>query len=166
MNQIWAPWRMEYLENDHQEGCIFCPGSEKVNDRDRLILYRTPFSFVMMNRYPYTNGHLLISPYRHTSDMNLLSGEEMLDLFETLRHSRNVLEKALAPQGFNIGVNLGKSAGAGVTEHMHIHIVPRWNGDSNFMSVVSETRVIPEHLQTTYAKLLPHFDSVAEGSRF
>jgi ATP adenylyltransferase len=112
----------------------------------------------MMNRYPYTNGHLLIAPCRHTADMNELSDDEMLDLFMALRLCRNVLQKTASPQGFNIGINLGKAAGAGVDDHMHIHIVPRWNGDTNFMTVVGDIRVMPENLLSTYEKLLPGFN--------
>jgi ATP adenylyltransferase len=111
----------------------------------------------MLNRYPYNNGHMMIAPFRHTADLNELSDAEMLDLFATLRLSRNVLEKTASPQGFNIGINLGKAAGAGVDEHLHIHIVPRWNGDTNFMSVIGDNRVMPENLRSTYEKLSPGF---------
>lgn len=111
----------------------------------------------MLNRYPYNNGHMMIAPFRHTADMNELSIAEMLDLFAALRLCRNVLEKTAAPQGFNIGVNLGKAAGAGVDDHIHIHIVPRWNGDTNFMSVIGDVRIMPENLLNTYEKLLPGF---------
>lgn len=159
MKRFWAPWRMEYIAREKSEGCIFCVSCELEDDRGKLILYRSGFAFVMMNRYPYTNGHLMIVPYRHTADMNELSGDEMVDLFMTLRLCRNVLQKTAAPQGFNIGINLGKAAGAGVDEHMHIHIVPRWNGDTNFMTVVGDIRVMPENLLSTYEKLLPGFNS-------
>ena len=157
MERLWAPWRMEYIADTKPEGCIFCISPETEKDRERLILYRSEFAFVMMNRYPYTNGHLMIAPFRHTADMNELSGAEMLDLFTALRLCRNVLQENAAPQGFNIGINLGKAAGAGVDEHMHIHIVPRWNGDSNFMTVVGDIRVMPENLLSTYEKLYPGF---------
>jgi len=148
---------MEYIADTKPEGCIFCVSSETEKDRERLILYRSEFAFVMMNRYPYTNGHLMIAPFRHTADLNELSGDEMLDLFTLLRLCRNVLQENAAPQGFNIGINLGKAAGAGIDEHMHIHIVPRWNGDSNFMTVVGDIRVMPENLLSTYEKLYPGF---------
>jgi len=149
---------MEYIAGDKSAGCIFCVSCEPENYRGKLILYRSRFSFVMMNRYPYTNGHLLIAPCRHTADMNELSDDEMLDLFMALRLCRNVLQKTASPQGFNIGINLGKAAGAGVDDHMHIHIVPRWNGDTNFMTVVGDIRVMPENLLSTYEKLLPGFN--------
>ena len=156
MERIWAPWRIEYILANKPQGCIFCdrPGE---SDRDRLILHRTSLSFVLLNRYPYTNGHLMVAPYRHTADLNSLSDAEMLDLFRAVRLSQQVLQDAASPQGYNIGVNLGRAAGAGVDEHLHIHIVPRWNGDTNFMSVVDDLRVMPENLMSTYDLLLPGF---------
>ncbi|MGD0844246.1 MAG: HIT domain-containing protein [Geobacteraceae bacterium] len=157
MERIWAPWRIDYILNEKPSDCIFCVSSDQEQDRDRLILYRTGLSLVMLNRYPYNNGHMMIAPFRHTADMNELSIAEMLDLFAALRLCRNVLEKTAAPQGFNIGINLGKAAGAGVDDHIHIHIVPRWNGDTNFMSVISDVRIMPENLLNTYEKLLPGF---------
>jgi ATP adenylyltransferase len=155
---------MEYIAKDKTDGCIFCVSPEMEKDRERLILYRTDFSIVMLNRYPYTNGHLMVAPCRHTADMNELSGAEMLDLFKASRLCRNVLQEAASPQGFNIGINLGKAAGAGVDEHMHIHIVPRWNGDTNFMTVVGDVRVMPENLLITYEKLFPGFHDGISGT--
>jgi ATP adenylyltransferase len=157
MERLWAPWRIDYIVNEKPSACIFCIPSDGGDDRGNLILARTPYSFVMLNRYPYNNGHLMIAPFRHTADMDDLSGEEMLDLFATLRICKNVLKQCANPQGFNIGINLGKAAGAGVDEHMHIHIVPRWNGDTNFMSVIGDLRVMPENLHATYDKLYPGF---------
>jgi ATP adenylyltransferase len=157
MKRLWAPWRIDYIVNKKPSTCIFCVSSDQEHDREKLILFRTDLSLVMLNRYPYNNGHLMIAPFRHTADLNELSEEEMLDLFATLRLSRNVLEKTASPQGFNIGINLGKAAGAGVDEHLHIHIVPRWNGDTNFMSVISDNRVMPENLRSTFEKLFPGF---------
>jgi ATP adenylyltransferase len=157
MERLWAPWRMEYIANDKTDGCIFCVSPETEKDREKLILYRSESSIIMLNRYPYTNGHLMIAPCRHTADMDELSEAEMLDLFRALRLCRNALQKTASPEGFNIGINLGKAAGAGVAEHMHIHIVPRWNGDSNFMTVVGDVRVMPENLLCTYEKLFPAF---------
>ena len=160
MERLWAPWRMEYIINDKPTGCIFCGAETPEKDRERLILYRTPLSFVMMNRYPYTNGHLLVAPYRHTADLNELDETEMLDLFATIRLCRNALQSTASPQGFNIGINLGHAAGAGVDEHLHLHIVPRWNGDTNFMSVLNDVRVMPENLITTYERLEPVFAAI------
>ncbi len=155
MERVWAPWRMEYILNQKAKGCIFCI-DDAPDDRDRLIVHRTPLSFVMLNRFPYTNGHLLIAPRRHTADLNELGNEELLDLFATVRLAGNVLQSVANPQGFNIGMNLGKAAGAGVDEHLHMHIVPRWNGDTNYMTVLADVRVMPENLATTY-------DHIAEG---
>jgi ATP adenylyltransferase len=157
MKRLWAPWRIEYIEMAKSRGCIFCLRDQPARDRDNLVLFRTPLSMVMLNRYPYTNGHLLVSPHRHTADLNALTPDEKLDLFDLIRVGCNVLTEAAAPQGFNIGMNLGKAAGAGVDEHLHFHVVPRWNGDTNFMSVVADLRVMPENLLATYDRLLPRF---------
>jgi ATP adenylyltransferase len=156
MDRIWAPWRIEYILAEKPEGCIFC-NLEGTVWRDRLVLHRTPLSFVMLNRYPYTNGHLMIAPLRHTADMDSLGEDEMLDLFRTVRLCRAVLRETASPQGFNIGINLGHAAGAGIDDHLHIHMVPRWNGDTNYMTVVGDLRVMPENLLATYDKLLPGF---------
>jgi len=157
MKRLWAPWRIEYIKMPKPHGCIFCLKDEKERDRDNLVLYRTSLALVMLNRYPYTDGHLLISPYRHIADMNALTVEEKLDLFDLVGLSCTVLTEAIDPQGFNIGMNLGKAAGAGVDDHLHFHVVPRWNGDTNFMSVVADLRVMPENLLATYDALLPGF---------
>ncbi|WP_243373553.1 HIT domain-containing protein [Geotalea sp. SG265] len=157
MERLWAPWRMEYIENSKSEGCVLCIGPDRTADRDRLILYRSELSLVMLNRYPYTNGHLMVAPLRHTSDMDSLDDKEMLDLFRVLKLCRSVVEKTAFPHGFNVGINLGHAAGAGIDDHLHIHLVPRWNGDTNFMTVISDVRVMPENLLTTYDRLLPMF---------
>ncbi len=163
MERLWAPWRIEYILADKPAGCIFCVGDSRERDRERLILHRGFASLVMLNRYPYTNGHLMVAPYRHTSDLDQLSDAEMLDLFKTVRLCRSILQQTASPQGFNIGVNLGRAAGAGVDEHIHIHIVPRWNGDTNYMSVIADIRVMPENLLTTYDRLLPAFQAACPG---
>jgi ATP adenylyltransferase len=154
MERLWAPWRMEYIAQPKSGECVICPRGD---DREQLVLRRTELVQVMLNRYPYSNGHLMIAPVRHTADLSTLSDAEALELFRTLELSRQVLVQASAPQGFNIGVNLGKAAGAGVEDHLHLHLVPRWNGDNNYMSVVADTRVIPEALLVTYDRLLPFF---------
>jgi ATP adenylyltransferase len=159
MDRIWAPWRIEYILNDKPAECILCEEGDGACDRERLILLRTPHSLVMVNRYPYTNGHLMIAPRRHTADMGALTPDEMLDLFKTLDLCRVILQDAASPQGFNIGMNLGRAAGAGVDDHLHIHIVPRWNGDTNFMTVLGDLRVMPENLFRTYDNLLPLFNA-------
>jgi ATP adenylyltransferase len=164
MERVWAPWRMEYILNQKPDRCIFCLDDDPSLDRERLVIHRTSHSFVMLNRYPYTNGHMLIAPRRHTADLNVLSEEEMLDLFSTTRLARNVLHSVAKPQGFNLGMNLGKAAGAGVDEHLHMHIVPRWNGDTNYMTVVADLRVMPENLKTTYELLVDGFARVLAGT--
>ena len=148
MEQLWAPWRMEYVGKDVvPEECIFCIKDIREEDRQRLVLYRGSQCFVMMNKYPYCNGHLMIVPFRHTPEIGDLSSEERLELFDLLVRAKEMLNTHLRPQGYNIGLNLGKVGGAGVTEHIHLHIVPRWLGDTNFMPVFSDVRVIPQHLE-------------------
>ena len=149
MERIWAPWRMSYVSNNSaNRGCIFCPSEN--GDRERLILVRSEKTLLMLNRYPYTGGHLMVAPLRHTAELDDLDDPELLDLMYMLRKGRSLLRRVANPDGFNIGINLGKAAGAGVAEHLHIHIVPRWNGDSNFMTVVGDVRVIPEGLMAAY----------------
>lgn len=158
MKVVWAPWRMEYVGSDQaREGCIFCPGDDRTQDEKKLILYRGEWSIVLMNRFPYSNGHLLIAPLRHISSFDSLSPDEKLDLVNMVERSVSVLKEVMDPAGFNIGMNLGRVAGAGVEDHMHFHIVPRWSGDTNYMTVFGEVRIIPEHIRATYEKLLPFF---------
>ena len=154
MERLWAPWRIDYLTQEKPAGCIFC---QEGNDRDRLILMTGPLTLIMLNRYPYVNGHLMVAPRRHTADLAGLSDAEMLELFRRVALCQDALSRSCAPDGFNIGINLGKAAGAGVEEHLHLHVVPRWNGDSNFMSAVADRRVIPEALMASYDRLLPYF---------
>ncbi len=161
MDALWAPWRMEYIISDKKNtGCIFCLGDHTGDSEDRLILHTGAMSIVMMNKFPYNNGHLLVAPVRHTPDLEGLSPEESLDLILMVRKTLDILKKEMRPEGFNVGLNLGRAAGAGVEEHMHFHVVPRWNGDTNFMTVTGEIRVIPEHIQETYRKLKPYFDEI------
>ncbi len=159
MKVLWAPWRVEYVaSSDAGEGCIFCPGDDRSRDEERLILYVGERSIVLMNRFPYINGHLLIAPLRHVATLDSLVTEEKLDLITMVERSIDALKGVMNPGGFNIGINLGKVAGAGVPDHIHFHVVPRWSGDTNYMTVVGEVRVIPEHLRATYQKLLPYFE--------
>jgi len=154
MERIWAPWRMTYITNSvPDDGCIFCLARDGHDDRERLVLARYEHSLLMLNRYPYTCGHLMVAPFRHTPGMDDLSDEELLDLMYGVRRACALLKQVAAPHGFNIGVNLGKAAGAGVEEHLHVHIVPRWNGDTNFMSVTGDVRVIPDGLLESYDRL-------------
>jgi ATP adenylyltransferase len=154
MKVLWAPWRMEYILSDqHAAGCIFCPGEDRGADEARLILRIGERSLVMMNRFPYINGHLLVAPRRHVPGLDELTPEETLDLMQTIRAGLQTLRLTMHPEGFNVGLNLGRAAGAGVADHLHFHLVPRWSGDTNYMAVLGEIRVIPEHIRETYRKL-------------
>ncbi len=158
MKILWAPWRIEYVTAANEKGkCIFCPGDDRSRDEERLILHVGDRSIVLMNRFPYINGHLLVAPVHHVSALGALTDEEKLDLLTMVEKSVGILRKGMNPGGFNVGLNLGKIAGAGVEDHIHFHVVPRWSGDTNYMTVVGEVRVIPEHIQATYKKLLPFF---------
>ncbi len=161
MKQLWAPWRMTYLRGEQAKvnGCLFC---YKLQQEDGVehILYRGTHSAVLLNRFPYTNGHLMVIPYMHTDALEALDDATMLEMMQLVQHSLRLLRQVFAPQGFNIGVNEGHVAGAGVAEHIHLHIVPRWAGDVNYMTVVSETRVIPQSLDDTYATFRPLFDAL------
>jgi len=154
METMFAPWRMEYLVGEKTDGCVFCKCSIRCDD---YIVFEGKTCFVMLNRYPYVNGHLMIIPERHLGGIEELTDEERKEIFALLDISVKVLKDAMNPHGFNIGMNLGKAAGAGIAEHVHVHIIPRWEGDTNFMSVVGNVRVIPEDLVTTAAKLAPLF---------
>jgi ATP adenylyltransferase len=163
--RLWTPWRMEYiLDNSRPSGCVFCIKPNEDDDRGNLILYRGKKTFVIMNRYPYNNGHLLIIPYSHVADMEDLASDEICEMTMEMQRSIGILKKAMNPNGFNVGMNLGKAAGSGIDDHIHLHIVPRWNGDTNFMPVLSDVRVMPEHLDDTYMKLLDLYkeDSLKE----
>ena len=157
MKTMWAPWRMEYILGEKQQGCIFC---EALGQRDQLTLFKGGRTMVMMNKYPYINGHLLVAPLRHVSALDELGTDEMGALLSTVEKSIGILKKAMAPDGFNVGLNLGKVAGAGVEEHLHFHIVPRWFGDTNALTVFADVRVIPEHLLATFKNLKAHFDEL------
>lgn len=159
MKHIFAPWRMEYIttSQDH-EGCIFCDFPIENNDVERLILARGKYCFVILNAYPYNPGHLMVAPYRHTAEYDLLAPEEMTELHMLGAKSISVLKKVMAPQGFNLGVNLGKVAGAGFDGHLHLHVVPRWNGDTNFMPAIAGVRVVAEALSATYKKMKDAWD--------
>ena len=163
--KLWAPWRIEYIEQPEPDGCILCdlPGLDQ--DRDSLILHRGPTCFVMMNLYPYNNGHLIVSPYRHISSLSLLTPEEEKEITPLLGITVEVLRRAITPDGFNIGLNLGKSAGAGIEDHLHWHVVPRWVGDTNFMPVVGATKVLVEGLKETWDKLRAEFEVVGEDGK-
>jgi len=158
MNQLWSPWRMAYIVGSKPEGCIFCSKVAEEHDAENLILLRGRTCFVMMNRYPYNNGHLMVAPYLHVDSPTKLPPDAQLEMMALVNICIDVLQEAMSPDGFNVGMNLGASAGAGIKDHIHMHIVPRWVGDTNFMPVLAETRVIVEALEQSYAKLKPLFD--------
>jgi len=162
MNRIWAPWRMEYIEQPKPEGCIFCE-LPKGEDEAGLILHRGKLCLVMLNAFPYNNGHLMVAPYRHAADPGELSAEELASLMEEMNLSLGVLRRAMHPEGCNLGMNLGRVAGAGIEDHLHLHVVPRWSGDTNFMPVLCDTRVLPEALTATYRKLREALDQELAG---
>ena len=148
---------MEYILGPKEQECLFCVKQAEDKDRDNLILYRGAKAYVIMNKYPYNNGHLMVVPYLHTSSLDRLSEVDMLDIMKLVSFSVDCLAKAFHPEGFNVGINIGEVAGAGIEEHLHVHIVPRWAGDANFMTITGEIRVIPEHILDTYDKLFTVF---------
>lgn len=153
MQHLWAPWRMAYIGEPQPPGCIFCVKPAESRDADNYIVHRGTHAFVMLNAFPYNSGHLMVAPYRHTADFPGLSPEEVQDVMALAQQSLRALDRAFHPHGYNIGMNLGQVAGAGIADHLHLHVVPRWNGDTNFMPVLAETRVLPEALAETYRKL-------------
>jgi ATP adenylyltransferase len=152
MERLWAPWRFKYVQKKNK-GCIFCQANKSKQDKKNYVIYRSKFSFAIFNIFPYTNGHLMIAPYRHIKDLNKLKDDELLDLLKVLKILKINLDKILKPSGYNIGINIGKIAGAGVDKHLHIHIVPRWQGDVNFMPIFSNTKIISQSLNHLYNKL-------------
>ncbi len=157
MNHLWSPWRMEYIENSKEDGCVFCNVQEKEDSAENLIAFRGEHAYVILNRYPYTSGHLMVVPFQHTASLEGLDPQTRAEMMELTTRCMTVLRKVYNPQAFNVGANIGEAAGAGVKEHVHIHIVPRWAGDTNFMSDVGETRVLPESLEQTYQRIKKGF---------
>ncbi len=157
MDILWSPWRSEYILGPKPDACVFCIPGDTTEDAERLILHRGTHSFVIMNKYPYNSGHLMVTPYRHLMDFSLLTADETAEIMYLLQQSTEILKSTMKAQGINMGLNLGEAAGAGIREHLHFHVVPRWNGDSSFMAVMTETRTMPQHLAQTYAVLRPYF---------
>ncbi len=158
MKQLWAPWRLAFVEKASRlSGCIFCEKPALKQDGTSLIVRRGRHAYVIMNIYPYNNGHLLIAPYRHIAAIEDLPAPVLLDMMRLAQLSLKALRRAYAPEGFNLGVNQGKVAGAGIEHHIHLHIVPRWGADTNFMPLLGETRVLPQHLKASYARLKTAF---------
>ncbi len=159
MKQLWAPWRMVYIldEINNKKGCIFCDLPKEKDDKKNLIVFRSEYCFVILNKYPYNNGHVLIAPYKHTHDFSDLDDQILLDVQKTAQKTIRVMQNVMHPHAVNMGINLGRTAGAGIDQHLHYHVVPRWDGDTNFMPVISDTKVVSESLDATREKLYEEF---------
>ena len=160
--RIWAPWRLEYVKDaskDDEQGCIFCafPGEDEANDETNLIVHRGERCFVILNKFPYTNGHLMVAPYEHVATLPEVESETIAELMSLAQEAMRILERTYSPHGYNVGFNQGRVAGAGVEHHIHIHVVPRWGGDTNFMPVLADTRVMPQTLGQSYEALAGSF---------
>ena len=160
MDRLWAPWRIDYIKSEKEKGCIFCDKPAEGDDRSMLILYRGENSFVIMNLYPYNNGHLMIAPYQHTDSPHELNSSSRSEIMELADQIMTIQKNIMNADGFNYGANIGYSGGAGIADHIHFHIVPRWTGDTNFMPVLGHTKVQMQGLQETYNDLRPHFDKL------
>jgi ATP adenylyltransferase len=161
MEHLWAPWRIRYILGEKESGCFFCRKSQDADDAKNHILIRNRTCLALFNTYPYNAGHLMVAPYKHTGEIDDLSEQELAEMMLLTRRCKQVLSRAIKPHGFNIGLNLGRPAGAGVLDHVHIHIVPRWEGDSNFMPVLADTHVLPQALDELYQVLRKHVESRA-----
>ncbi len=157
----WTPWRGQYIKSsvEPDEGCVLCNVYQANHDAEKLVLYRGFHAFVMMNLYPYNPGHLMVVPYEHTADFAALDSDTATELLALSQRCTAVLQAEMRPHGFNLGMNLGRVSGAGVDQHLHMHVVPRWNGDTNFMPLIGGVKLIPEAIDDTYAALRPHFDA-------
>ena len=161
MDRLWAPWRAEYIRSiDKEEGCFLCRAASESDDQKNLILHRGRWNFVILNRYPYNAAHLMVAPFAHTADLLSLTSESRDEMLYLAGKSMEIITRLLKSDGFNCGFNLGRVAGAGLIDHIHFHIVPRWNGDTNFLPVIGETKCISEHIQRTYEELLPAFSKI------
>jgi ATP adenylyltransferase len=160
MERLWAPWRMEYIAEEPRPGCLFCRVIEHPEDRDAaLVVWRPKGAIVLLNKFPYNPGHLMVAPHAHVGDLENLDEAQTADLMRALKRTITVLKAAVTPEGFNLGANIGRVAGAGIPDHVHLHVVPRWNGDTNFMPVLGEVKVVNEHVLQTAAKLSEAFAS-------
>jgi ATP adenylyltransferase len=157
MDTLWAPWRIGYIKGEKPEGCIFCTKPEERRDAENFILYRGDHCFVILNLFPYNNGHLMVVPYAHLPSLEDLPAATLLEVMSVTQRALGILREEMRPSGFNIGINQGAAAGAGVAEHVHVHVVPRWIGDTNFMPVLADTRVMAQSLESCYAVLEPAF---------
>jgi ATP adenylyltransferase len=153
MKTLWAPWRMAFILGSREKGCVFCNRWKRKKDEADLILHRGKHAFVILNKYPYANGHILIVPYKHTPSLEKLDRKSYTEILSLITDSVKILKKTFRAQGFNIGSNIGKIAGAGIAEHIHFHVVPRWEGDVNYMPLIGETKVMPDHLENIYHEI-------------
>ncbi len=162
MKTLWTPWRMDHVtgKTQKEKGCLFEPETRYSSDKSCLLLKRTQDTIVLLNRFPYANGHLLVAPTRHVPCITELTFSENAQLMEMIKQAAIILKKNLTPDGLNVGCNIGATAGAGIADHLHYHIVPRWDGDHNFMTVLGDIRTIPEHIEVTFDKLLPDFKQI------
>ncbi|MFG6374416.1 MAG: HIT domain-containing protein [Desulfovibrio sp.] len=161
MKQLWTPWRISYILGPKPDECVFCIPAKTDEDAERLVLYRGRHCFAIMNKYPYNNGHIMVCPYRHVMKLEDLTAQESGELMDLLKASAKILEEHFHCEGINVGLNQGQAAGAGIREHLHFHLVPRWNGDSSFLAVFDETRTIPQCLEETWAALVPHYAALS-----
>ncbi|MBQ3060361.1 MAG: HIT domain-containing protein [Desulfovibrio sp.] len=157
MKILWAPWRIDYILGPKPDTCVFCLPEVPTEDEARLILFRGKYAFVVMNKFPYSSGHLMVCPYRHVMALGSLERSETHEIMDLIQTCSEILTQHFNCEGINVGLNQGQAAGAGIREHLHFHLVPRWNGDSSFMAVFDEVRTMPEHLSHTYARLRPSF---------
>ena len=153
MDRLWAPWRMNYIMGEKEPGCIFCDKFKEERDSENLILHRGQRAYIILNLYPYNNGHLMVVPYHHVYTTTELDNDTLLEILSLTNLCIKLLDQVMHPQGYNLGFNIGQAGGAGIREHIHLHVVPRWDGDTNFMPVLAETRVMPEMMETTFKKL-------------
>jgi len=153
MDKLWAPWRSKYIHLGKNKGCIFCNNRKSKNTDTRFIVSRTEHSFSMLNLYPYNNGHIMVAPFRHVKSLELLTDKELVDLMKLVTRTKALMDRKLEPHGYNIGLNVGKIGGAGYAAHVHVHVVPRWTGDTNFMPVVANTKLVSDSLKAVYKRL-------------
>jgi len=165
MKQLWTPWRKEFILGPREKGCIFCKLPRQKNDRENLILFRGKHNFIILNRFPYNNGHLMVVPYRHTKDLDRLKPAEQAELVELSGLTIKALNKTMFPKGHNLGINFGAAGGAGIRDHLHLHVVPRWVGDTNWMPVLGETKTMIEYLWETYDSLEPAIRKIIKKTR-
>jgi ATP adenylyltransferase len=162
MDRLWSPWRYRYVSHaaDDSGGCVFCNAASASSDKENLILWRGRHAYALLNLYPYTTGHLMVTPYAHVAELSAVSAEALAEMMSLAQHAERILKQVYRCDGLNVGMNLGRAAGAGIAAHLHLHVLPRWFADANFMTTIGESRVIPEDLETTWGKLQPLFQGI------